>query len=147
MWITESFFFCFFFPIWQQISNIWNSTWTSSMETPYREFDYFRVISRRFQIAAGPLELETIAKGLVRARLVLRRRRAAPERTRKKQIRQSRKSALQDATKVLTAEALTYFRPSSCLSAYLCPLTSFFYAADPLDLRRGWDPLPSLLFH
>jgi len=61
----------FLFLIWQRISNIWNSTWTSNMGTPHREFDYFRVISRRFQIAVGPLEFETIAEGLVRARLVL----------------------------------------------------------------------------
>lgn len=90
------------------------------------------MISRRFQIA-GPLEFETIAEGLVRARLVLWRYRS--ERGRSK-FDKAGNLLFRTRTKVLTAETLTYFHPSSCLSAYLCPPTSFFYAADPLDLRR-----------
>lgn len=91
------------------------------------------MISRRFQIAARTS----------RARNDRPRTRQEPasvslamrERTRKKQIQQSRKSALQqDATMVLTAVVLTYFRPFSSLRISLS--TSFFYAIDSLDLRR-----------
>lgn len=74
-----------------------------------------------------------IAEGLVRARLVLWRYRSERERSK---FDKAGNLLFRTRTKVLTAETLTYFHPPSCLSAYLCPPTSFFYAADPLDLRR-----------
>lgn len=127
-----------FFSIWQRWTSIYAVSLAKNQiqglpHTRRGEFDYFRVISRRSRIAAGLLELGKIAEGVVRIQRVLRR---CEKRMGRKQIRQSRKSALQDATMVLAVEALILIFVRLSISAYLCPLSSFFYAVDPLDLSR-----------